>query len=251
MSAVPRVGFESGLRSGHQRDVPRLGPLAMALLLVLLSGCASLPPVHDRPVTFALAPSREAPLARAILPVAGQHPGKTGIVAIDDGRVSLGVRLALVRDAARSVDIQTFIWHADSAGTLLYEAVLRAAERGVRVRLLLDDLNMQGLDPLFALLASNPNLELRLYNPFVGRGSRAVGFLGDFTRLNRRMHNKSFTVDGVVTVVGGRNLADEYFETGKELGLVDLDVVAVARRSPTSRRNSTCSGTARRRTPRG
>ena len=100
------------------------------------------------------------------------------------GAVPLGVRLALVREAVRSVDIQTFIWHAASAGTLLFEEVLRAAERGVRVRLLLDDLNMEGLDPTLALLASTPNLELRLYNPFVNRGSRMLGFMSDFTRLN-------------------------------------------------------------------
>ena len=111
-------------------------------------------------------------------------------------------------------------------GTLLFEEVLRAAERGVRVRLLLDDLNTAGTDPTLALLASHPNLELRLYNPFVGRGSRGLGYLGDFTRLNHRMHNKSFTVDDVVSVVGGRNIADEYFEIG-EASLVDVDVVAV------------------------
>ena len=200
---------------------------AGALLLALTAGCASLPPMEVRQETFALPVSRDAPLARAVVPAIEQHPGKSGVVPIDDGRVSLGVRLALIHEAARSVDIQTFIWHQDSAGTLLYQAVLGAAKRGVRVRLLLDDLNAEGLDPLFALLASNPNLELRLYNPFVGRGSRAVGYLSDFTRLNHRMHNKSFTVDNVVTVVGGRNLADEYFETGRDLGLVDLDVIAI------------------------
>ena len=94
------------------------------------------------------------------------------------------------------------------------------------MRLLLDDLNTVGTDPTLALLASHPNVELRLYNPFVSRGSRTVGFLADFTRLNHRMHNKSFTVDSVVTVVGGRNIADEYYEIGDN-GLVDLDVLAI------------------------
>jgi putative cardiolipin synthase len=197
------------------------------LLAALLTGCAGLPPQQGRTETHALPPAQDGPIGRAALPMAAQHPGRTGVVVIDDGRVSLGVRLALVREAVRSVDIQTFIWHTDSAGTLLYEEVVRAAERGVRVRLLLDDMNTEGNDPTLALLASRPNVELRLYNPFMSRGSRSMGMLGDFTRLNHRMHNKSFTVDNAVTVVGGRNLADEYFETGAELGLVDLDVIAI------------------------
>jgi len=161
-----------------------------------------------------------------MLPQALEHLGQTGVVAIDDGRAAFGARVALLRTAARSVDIQTFIWRADNAGTLLFEEVVRAAERGVRMRLLLDDLNTAGTDPTLALLASHANSELRLYNPFVGRGSRAIGLLADFTRLNHRMHNKSFTVDNVVTLVGGRNIADEYYEIG-ETGLVDLDIVAV------------------------
>ena len=105
--------------------------------------------------------------------------------------------------------------------------MLRAAERGVRVRLLLDDVNAAGLDPIFALLDAQPNIELRLYNPFTSRGSRGLGFLGDFSRLNRRMHNKSFTVDNQVAIVGGRNIADEYFEAGEGLSFADIDVLAV------------------------
>ena len=196
------------------------------LIAALLSGCAGLPSLQDRPATHALPPSGDSPIGRVVLPQAQEHPGLTGIVPIADGRVAFGVRASLARSATRSIDIQTFIWHPDSTGTLMFEEVLRAAERGVRVRLLLDDLNTAGTDPTLALLASNPNLELRLYNPFVTRGSRGLGYLGDFARLNHRMHNKSFTVDSAVSVVGGRNIADEYFEIG-EAGLVDLDVVAV------------------------
>ena len=112
-----------------------------------------------------------------MLPAVQQHPGLTGVVPIIDGRVAFGMRVLLARAATRSIDIQTFIWHPDATGTLLFEEMMSAAERGVRVRLLLDDLNTAGTDPTLALLASHPNVELRLYNPFVGRGSRAVGFL--------------------------------------------------------------------------
>jgi putative cardiolipin synthase len=210
-----------------RRGADALLRLAVVLLVAWLAGCAGLPPLQDRPATLALEPSAEGSLGQAVLPLVRQHPGQTAVVAIDDGHVALAVRLALARAATRSIDIQTFIWHPDAAGTLLWEEVMRAAERGVRVRLLLDDLNTEGTDPTLALLMSQPNLELRLYNPFVGRGSRALGFLGDFERLNHRMHNKSFTVDNVVAVVGGRNIADEYFETGADTGLVDLDAITM------------------------
>ena len=209
---------------------PQRSSIASAWILAMaigIAGCAPLPPLHGRTESYALQDTAATPLGQAIAPEAEQHPGLTGIEPITDGRVALGMRLAMLRAATRSLDIQTFIWHADSSGTLLYEEVLRAAERGVRVRLLLDDVNMQGLDPIFALLDAQPNIQLRLYNPFTSRGSRGLGFLGDFHRLNRRMHNKSFTVDNQVAIVGGRNIADEYFEAGEGLAFADIDVLVV------------------------
>src|SRR5690606_10063774 len=104
-----------------------------------------------------------------------------------------------------------YIWRTDMSGILLAEALYRAAERGVRVRLLLDDNNTVGADPMLAALDSHENIEVRLFNPFPIRRYRILGYLGDFARLNRRMHNKSFTVDNQVTIVGGRNVGDEYF----------------------------------------
>jgi len=210
-------------------DRSSIARVALLSLALGIAGCAPLPRLddHNRSASHAFADTEATPLGRAIAPHAARHPGSTGIEPIGDGRVALAMRLALLRAAARSIDIQTFIWHADNAGTLLYEEVLRAAERGVRVRLLLDDVNTEGLDPVFALLDGQPNVELRLYNPFTSRGSRGLGFLGDFERLNRRMHNKSFTVDNQASIVGGRNIADEYFETGDGLSFADFDVVAV------------------------
>jgi putative cardiolipin synthase len=205
---------------------PLIRIAGLLLAAALLGGCAGLPPLEGRPETHALPPSADSGLGRAVLPAAREHPQLTGVLPVDDGRVAFGVRAALARNATRTIDIQTFIWHPDATGTLLFEEMMRAAERGVRVRLLLDDLNTAGTDPTLALLATQPGIELRLYNPFVGRGSRALGFLGDFERLNHRMHNKSFTVDGAVAVVGGRNIADEYYEIG-DTGLVDLDVVVI------------------------
>jgi putative cardiolipin synthase len=113
------------------------------------------------------------------------------------------------------------------SGTLLFEALHDAAKRGVRVRLLLDDNNTSGLDRTLAALDAHPNIEVRLFNPFVIRTPRWIGYLTDFSRLNRRMHNKSFTADNQVTLIGGRNIGDEYFDATEGTVFVDLDVMAV------------------------
>ena len=109
----------------------------------------------------------------------------------------------------------------------MWEALWDAAERGVRVRVLLDDANTGGLDPTLAALDAHPNIEVRLFNPFANRGFRVGDFAFDFSRVNRRMHNKSFTADNQVTIVGGRNIGDEYFGANMEVGFQDLDVLAV------------------------
>jgi putative cardiolipin synthase len=134
----------------------------------------------------------------------------------------------LLADAAdRTLDVQYYIWRDDMSGTLLAAALSRAADRGVRVRLLLDDNNTSRLDTRIAALDAHPNVEVRLFNPFKHRRWRALDYLTDFGRLNRRMHNKSFTADNQVTIVGGRNVGDEYFGAGQESLFVDLDVLAV------------------------
>jgi putative cardiolipin synthase len=205
----------------------RVGIAAAAIVFAgVLGGCAGVPPLPDRPASHALPPSTESQLGRNVAAMTQQQPGRSGLVAVDDGRAAFGVRIALTRIARRSIDIQTFVWHGDAAGTLLFDELLNAAERGVRVRLLLDDMNTAGIDATLALMARQPNIEVRLYNPFVNREWRTPELIGDFARLNRRMHNKSFTMDGIVSVVGGRNIADEYFEIG-DTGFVDLDVVAI------------------------
>ena len=123
--------------------------------------------------------------------------------------------------------MRNFIWNGDQVGYLMFEALWKAAERGVRVRLLLDDANTQGNDLTLATLDAHPNIEVRLYNPFTQRGSRALGYLSDFTRLNRRMHNKSFTADNQMSVVGGRNIANEYFGASGGADFADIDVLAI------------------------
>jgi putative cardiolipin synthase len=166
-------------------------------------------------------------LGAACQPLASAHPGLSGVAAITDGRDAFAARALLADAAERTLDVQYYIWHNDRSGTLLVDALRRAADRGVRVRLLLDDNNTTGLDAALAALDAHPHVEVRLFNPFRHRRARWLDYLTDFARLNRRMHNKSFTADNQVTIVGGRNVGDEYFGAGNDLEFVDLDVMAI------------------------
>ena len=135
--------------------------------------------------------------------------------------------MLLARAAERSLDVQYYIWHADTSGGLLAHELCQAAERGVRVRLLLDDNNTRGADEAIAALDAHPNIEVRLFNPYANRGFRLGELATDFARLNRRMHNKSFTADNQAAIVGGRNVGDEYFGADSPVEFADLDVLAV------------------------
>jgi putative cardiolipin synthase len=151
----------------------------------------------------------------------------SGVFPLPGARDAFAARAVLAGAAERTLDVQYYIWHQDLSGTLLFDALHRAARRGVRVRLLLDDNQTAGLDPALAALDAHPNIEVRVFNPFKVRRWRALGYIFDFARLNRRMHNKSFTVDGQATIIGGRNVGDEYFGAGQEASFLDLDVLAI------------------------
>ena len=186
-----------------------------------------LPSLANRGASAAFSDTDMTRLGRAISPLIKAHPGMCGVYALPDGREAFAARMLLAQAAQRSLDVQYYIWRQDMSGMLLFDALRRAAERGVRVRLLLDDNNTAGLDKILAALDSHANIEVRLFNPFAVRRHRWLGYLTDFSRLNRRMHNKSFTADNQVTIVGGRNIGDEYFDATTDVAFVDLDVMAV------------------------
>ena len=153
--------------------------------------------------------------------------GKSGVLALANGLDAFAARALLIEAADRSIDVQYYIWQEDLSGILLFEALQRAADRGVRVRLLLDDNPTFGMDERLAALDAHPNIEVRLFNPFKFRFWRVFEYIADFRRINRRMHNKSFTVDNQVTVIGGRNIGDEYFAAADEGTMYDLDALAI------------------------
>ncbi|PJK09179.1 hypothetical protein CO608_06715 [Lysobacteraceae bacterium NML08-0793] len=205
-----------------------VGITAVVLAVTALLTHKLLPDNSGRSVSHSLPPQAESSaLAAHFLPQIQAHPELSGVYPLREGRDAFLARLALAEAAQQTLDVQYYIWHDDVSGHLLMQALYKAAERGVRVRLLLDDLNTGGLDGLLAAMNAHPNIEVRLFNPFMQRGFRPLGYLSDFFRLNRRMHNKSFTADGVVTVIGGRNVGDEYFGAGTGVMFADLDVAAV------------------------
>jgi putative cardiolipin synthase len=134
--------------------------------------------------------------------------------------------MLLVRSAERSLDLQYYIWRPDATGTLLLDALRAAGDRGVRVRLLLDDNGIAGMDPMLAALDAHAQIEVRLFNPYPQRRFKALGYLTDLARLNRRMHNKALIADSQAAIVGGRNVGDAYFGADPALEFVDLDVMA-------------------------
>jgi cardiolipin synthase C len=198
-----------------------------AALLALLTACATLPARGEPPASNAFSDTAQTRIGRAVARLAAPHPGLTGARALIDAREAYVARALLAQGAERSIDVQTYIWHADTSGSLLAQALWDAAERGVRVRVLLDDANTSGLDETIAALDAHANIEVRLFNPFANRTWRLADFATDFGRVNRRMHNKSFTVDNQATVVGGRNIGDEYLGAETTVAFTDLDVLAV------------------------
>ena len=171
--------------------------------------------------------NNETHLGRILADELAAHPGECGIFTLEEGLEAFAARYQLAETAERTLDVQYYIWQNDMSGRRLFKALLDAANRGVKVRLLLDDNNTSGLDDILQLLDAHPRIEVRLFNPFSFRTLRMLGYLTDFARLNRRMHNKSFTVDGLVTIIGGRNVGDAYFGVGDEPLFADLDVLVV------------------------
>ena len=202
------------------------------LLPLLLAGCAGLPKDVDRPVSTAIANPGETALGRLVeerrVAAAGRHA--SGFLLLSGPQAAYGSRLALVDAAQKTLDLQYYAIHADASTERLLLGVVAAARRGVRVRVLLDDFHSTGRDAQVMRLAFVPNVEMRMFNPVAGaRGStigRMLSAIGDFSRVQQRMHNKLFIADNAMGVTGGRNLGDAYFGNSDSGNFVDVDVLA-------------------------
>lgn len=211
--------------------MPVLQRISLTLILAaILGGCSSLPEGIDHPAEpyTSYGPSTLSVLADEYQPQASEL-ATTASRLQESGWDALAQRLALVESAEHTIDIQYYIWNSDESGRYLASRLLAAADRGVKVRVMLDDINLNEREGLLSALDAHQNVEIRIFNPTPTRRgfSKWLSFLGDFSRLNRRMHNKSFTVDGTLSVVGGRNIGDEYFDLSDEINFRDRDVLVM------------------------
>ncbi|WEM45450.1 phospholipase D family protein (plasmid) [Photobacterium sp. DA100] len=197
----------------------------IAVLLSFFSfiGCSSLPEAEKTP-SYTIPFDSQTQLANQALPYINKHPELTGFYPLGDGQEAFLARLALIYSAEHSIDLQYYIYRDDSTSSLMTYALYQAAERGVRIRLLLDDMQSRN-DKSMAQLASHPNIKIRLFNPFEHRSARVLGFFGDFDRLNRRMHNKALIADNAFVITGGRNIGDEYFSANTAVDFGDFDIL--------------------------
>ena len=206
----------------------RLAALSV-LLAIAASGCANLPGNVLR-VPSKTIMATDTPLA-VIAQDSTVDPEQSGFRLLPTGQFALQARLELARRAQRTLDVQYYQIHDDRTGRYLLRTLRDAADRGVRVRLLMDDLYTAGQDPLLLGLNAHPNVEVRLFNPFAGGRqnflTRFAASAHDISRTHRRMHNKLFVADGVMAVTGGRNISDEYFMASEGANFVDLDTFVI------------------------
>jgi cardiolipin synthase C len=205
--------------------------LATCCLMAVLAGCGTLPASVDKPASFAPA-SPEKGTLQAFVAASQPSPEMSGFRLLPMGIYALDARLQLIRRAQHTLDLQYYVIENDDSGQLLLRSLRDAAQRGVRVRLLVDDLYTSQTQDLLRALTVLPGFEVRLFNPFCcaregGTAMRYVASLGDFSRLNHRMHNKLFVADGVAAIAGGRNIADEYFTRNPGQNFIDMDCLIV------------------------
>ncbi|MDE2586360.1 MAG: phospholipase D family protein, partial [Betaproteobacteria bacterium] len=208
--------------------------LSLLLLFAgLVGGCASLPPGSDFPKTpsVAFAHPEETAAGKKFEQAAREHGGTSGFRLLNMGVDGFLVRAQMINSAERSLDLQYFVFRNDETGQLLADALLRAADRGVRVRILVDDGERVAGDQKLAALQAHPNIALRIFNPFAYRGDvelfRFLEFAFNKSRLDYRMHNKLLVVDNALALIGGRNIGDEYFQIDPQAQFGDDDVFSV------------------------
>jgi putative cardiolipin synthase len=198
--------------------------------LLIASGCARLPPRPNLLEQRELPVSTQTRLDEMAISVTAEQPGKAGFKLIPSGVEAFTLRSHSARAAGRSLDVQYYIWHNDLTGKLLAKELLSAADRGVRVRLLLDDMDARAKNFALAGLDAHQNIEVRLFNPFgsrKGTASKLAEIILGYPRLNHRMHNKAWIADNRIAIAGGRNIGDEYFSAGEGVNFIDLDFAIV------------------------
>ncbi len=191
-----------------------------------MSGCASLSKDYPRTPSTAYNNYRSTKIGHLFENGAAKHPGKSGFHLIPYGQEAFTSRIAMTEMAEKSLDLQYYLWHSDNSGTLLAHHLIKAADRGVKVRILMDDIGLAGYDSIIAAMDTHPNIQIRIFNPFALRSLHIFNYIHDFDRVNHRMHNKAFIMDNTIAIIGGRNIGDEYFAVSSESNFRDLGIAA-------------------------
>jgi cardiolipin synthase C len=225
------ISAESSAKSWAESGVLAVRELPRAVLIWLnqvFTACAARRRAeYPRTASRAFDEPASTRLGQFFGPAVDEHPGLSGFGLLSHGRDAFIVRLALADLAERSLDMQYYVWDGDTTGRIIVDHVMRAADRGVRVRLLVDDPFYKASDSVKAALDAHPNVEIRLFNPLANRRWSVFDFIVDFGRVNRRMHNKLMVVDNAAAIVGGRNIGDIYYGVNTIANYRDLDVLAV------------------------
>ena len=198
-------------------------------IAITVTGCNTLPKhkIESIPETALQVDTAQTTLAQIIQPLQEQHPDLTGYLVLFEPLEALATRLSLIDKAEKRLDLQYYIWDNDKVGSLALHALIRAADRGVKIRLLIDDNNAKSTEGIFLALAQHPNIEVKLFNPYRFRKYRALDMILDLKRINRRMHNKSFIADHQVALIGGRNMTNQYYNVSDNYQFSDVDVMLV------------------------
>ena len=226
------TGSGTALHSGQRTHATGQGARVfrscclLLLTCVLFAGCATVPKDYPRTPSTAFQDYLDTSVGQLFEEAAQRHPGESGFAIIRYGRQAFTDRIALVDLAEKTLDAQYYIWEADATGRILAEHLMQAADRGVRVRLLVDDINLGGRDAMVAAMDAHPNIEIRVFNPFANRSARVFDFLTDLGRVNHRMHNKIMVMDNALAIVGGRNIGNHYFSVATDANFRDLDIAA-------------------------
>ena len=204
----------------------KLLPFLPLILLVFVTGC-TLPTNSNREESYAYQDTEATRIGKSLQLSRSQGIHGDGFVLLDSGLDAFVARATLADMADRSIDVQYYLYHDDLVGKLFTAVLLKAADRGVRVRVLIDDMDMSDRDDDIIAFDHHPNIQVRIFNPFNRDISRNSQFITGFGSVTRRMHNKSFTVDNVASILGGRNIGNEYFAANSSVEFADLDVLAV------------------------
>ena len=206
--------------------IPRGRAWLFASLLIYLGGCASLPENFEQIPSQGYSEPEQTTLGAFIAETAPEDKSLSGVELLSDPGEAFSTRFAIAGFAEKTLDMQYYLWKGDLAGQLLMWRALEAADRGVRVRFLIDDIYHSGRDDAYAILDTHPNFELRVFNPMANRGlARNLNYLVNKQRLNHRMHNKIFLADNAVAILGGRNIGNDYFGIDTKANFFDLDVL--------------------------